>query len=531
MKIDAATWLHDVKAAQADKFARLEAEAAHDEAAREVLADEYDQQGRHLDAAMLRLGFLMPPQNTRPRVDVLTNEEREQMDAWAQKWIAIGLRAGETEPVEMDAFAVAIAAAYESAQLAPPKQIVWTTSPIAAVLAGPIAMHVLGNNALRDAVGSAVNAVVNNAVGHAVDDAVYSVVDEVVDDAVSGAIGGAIHAVSRVVHDAVNNGVNSAVDKVTSRAVHDAARGATGRAVHVSVCRAVHDAVADAVDDVVGAAVAHVRDVVSGAVGSAVGRVYEAIGDAVLGAAVRETVNDAAALAVATDVDQVVRDGVNNVVDNAVHGAVGSAVNSAVNNAVGANNAVDDATNRAVHEVVCDVVSRGTAMREATREAMNDALSLTVATDVDQVVRNGVNAVGSAVFKAVADAVNGTRAVIGDNWYRYIGGQPWVGWGYGYRGPAYVSFLQDVCRLQFSPSLERAARAYQVICRTCWWLWPHAEFVIVAPRPLRLEIDNAGRLTLAEWADGSRIERSADGVYQLNVDVGKVLAMLGGQIE
>jgi hypothetical protein len=289
-----------MKFVEADKMTRLEAEAAHDEAAREVLADEYEQQGRHLDAAMLRLGFPLPSKDTRPRVDVLTNEEREQMDAWAQKWIAIGLRAGATEPVEVDAFAAAIAVAYESAQLAPPKQIVWTTSPIASV-------HVL-DDAVRDAVG---------------------------------------------------------------RAVHEAVR-----------------------------------------------------------VAVREAVDDA--------------------VDDAVHDAVGRAVGRAV-----------------------DVAVRGLEVGDAP-------------------------------------------SIIRNNWYRYIGGQAWVGWGYGYRGPAYISFLQDVCKLQLSPDHERVARAYQVICRTCWWFWSHKEFVIVAPRPSRLELDADGQLVLAEWADGSRIERNERGKYQIN---------------
>jgi hypothetical protein len=329
--IDATAWLRDMKAAESDKLARLETEAVHDEAAREVLADVYEGAGRSKDAALLRGEiFPLPPKRPRKRIEKLTSTEENKMRGWAQRWIEIGLRHGPTTAIDVAQFRAGICAAYEAAKLAPPKRIVWTTSPLAAVLAGPIAMHVLGSGALNVAVPGAIR-----------------------------------------------------------QAVGIAVRGAVDVAVDV----AVDDAVSDAVDD-------------------------------------------------------------------AVSGAVSGAVSDAVD-----------------------------------------------------------------------DAVSGAPSVIRDNWYRYLGGQPWVGWGYGYRGPAYVSFLQDVCRLQLAPAIERAARAYQAICRSCWWLWPHSDFVIVAPRPMRIERDADGRLTLAEWPDGSRVERGKDGTYRLNVDVRKVLAMLGGERE
>ena len=102
-----------------------------------------------------------------------------------------------------------------------------------------------------------------------------------------------------------------------------------------------------------------------------------------------------------------------------------------------------------------------------------------------------------------------------------------MGYGYYYWSSAsLVSFLQDVCGLALDPEIDARARIIQTLGETCWWYWPGTTFVIVAPRPLILERDKAGKLMCAVWADGWAVERQDDGSYRQNCDVTKVLREL-----
>jgi hypothetical protein len=297
------------------------------------------------------------------RIDRLTPEQEARMDEWADRWIEIGLRTG---PADRPRFEAAVAECYRFAGLEPPR-VVWCSSPLVAVVAGPIAASLL-----HDALGRP-GAAVDNTVG-----AMY-------------------HAVGVAVGDAV--------------------RGAVDDAVGV----AVGDAVRGAVDDAVGVAV-----------GDAVG----AVGDAV------DAVDDAVRVAVRVAV---------------------TAVDRAVGDAVGA---VDDAVRVAVDAV----------------DAVDVAVRVAV-TAVDRAVRGAVDAVEDAVRVAV-------RVAVGDAWWRYLGGQFWVG-GSGW-GPAWTSFFREVCGLRLAGDLWDRARAWEATVESaCWW-WPHPEFVTVSERPEEIHLEQVG---------------------------------------
>ena len=153
-------------------------------------------------------------------------------------------------------------------------------------------------------------------------------------------------------------------------------------------------------------------------------------------------------------VDAVV-DAVGDAVDDAVRGAVGGAVRGAV---VGA---VDD------------------AVRGAVRGAVGDA--------VDDAVRGAVD---DAVRGAVGGAVGG--AVKRIKWHYWLGGQFWVGGWWG--GPAFVSFLTDVCGLELPIDIAERALAYRKICESVNHVWPNKSFVMVCNRPKFIKKDEQGRL-------------------------------------
>ena len=129
---------------------------------------------------------------------------------------------------------------------------------------------------------------------------------------------------------------------------------------------------------------------------------------------------------------------------------------------------------------------------------------------VDGAVGDAVGgAVGDAVRGAVRGAVDGAvgdaSPVIRASYYRYIGGQFWVGSWWG--SPSCVSFFRDVCGLKLPASIAEAAQAYQDTCESaCWW-WPHTDFVMVCERPTQINRDTQGRLHSAVgpaimWSDG-----------------------------
>ena len=75
-------------------------------------------------------------------------------------------------------------------------------------------------------------------------------------------------------------------------------------------------------------------------------------------------------------------------------------------------------------------------------------------------------------------------------WYRYIGGQFWVGsWWWG---PAWTSFFRDVCGLELDGDLWDRARAYEdTVESACWW-FPYRDFVMVSERPHTIRLEQVG---------------------------------------
>lgn len=116
-------------------------------------------------------------------------------------------------------------------------------------------------------------------------------------------------------------------------------------------------------------------------------------------------------------------------------------------------------------------------------------------------------AVRGAIDGAVRDAIDGAidgavKRVLSSTWHRYIGGQFWVGWGYWWGSPSFVSFMTDVCGLDLDREMELRARAYQAASESaCWW-FPLRDVVFVSERPHALEFNGTprrGSLVRAAW--------------------------------
>src|SRR3990167_6207773 len=401
------------------------------------------------------------------RIDELTSKQKSQIDAWADKWIEIGLRTGE---IDLQTFTEGTKEAYGFAGIPWHSNVIVVDNPLVMALAAPIAGLILNNIAVRGAVHGAVNGAVRDAVigavSNAVDDAVRAAVGGAVNNAVRGAVGGAVRGT-------VGNAVGGAVGDAVGGAVRDAVRGAVHDAVGGAVDGAVGDAVGDAVDNAV-------RDAVDDAVR---GAVVDAVGGAVNGA-VGDAVVDAVAGAVIGAVSGAVRDAVDDAVNGAVGGAVAGAVIGAVSGAV--RGAVDDAVDDAVGIAVACAVG---------------AVYVTVVGAVDAAVRGAVRgavagavrvAVGGAVDAAVDDAVgnlsvDSVRKAILDNYRKYLGGQFWVGgW---YWGNAYVTFFRDVCDLELSQDILGRMKAYEKInTSACVW-YPHERFIMVSKRPKTINLE------------------------------------------
>ncbi len=158
----------------------------------------------------------------RTRIDSLTDEEKSKMAEYAEKWIEIGLKTGETD---WDTFDKYMPVAYEKAGLKYPKNVVRVSSPLVGALAASVAEGILKKR--RDAVDDAVRGAVGQAVRGAVDGAVDGAVREAVDDAVDGAVDGAVR-------DAVRGAVRGAVGDAVDDAVHDAVGDAVETAISIA---------------------------------------------------------------------------------------------------------------------------------------------------------------------------------------------------------------------------------------------------------------------------------------------------------
>src|SRR5260221_14595370 len=107
------------------------------------------------------------------RIDHLTDAQRAQMDAWADRWIEIGLRTG---PADRERFEAGARECYRFAGIPWPDVVVWVPCPMVLALAAPAAALAIelieraareGGRSRDDAVGDAVGGAVGDAVGDA----------------------------------------------------------------------------------------------------------------------------------------------------------------------------------------------------------------------------------------------------------------------------------------------------------------------------------------------------------------------------
>lgn len=94
------------------------------------------------------------------RIEKLPDEQRARFSEWRDKWIAIGL---STDRADYERCARALRTCYRLAGLPAPRCIVSASSPLVAVLAGPIVNRLLGDS-VRDSVGASVDASVRDSV-------------------------------------------------------------------------------------------------------------------------------------------------------------------------------------------------------------------------------------------------------------------------------------------------------------------------------------------------------------------------------
>ena len=99
------------------------------------------------------------------RIDNLTPVQRAQMDAWADKWIEIGLRTGAAD---REKFEQAAQRCYTAAGIPWPRRVVWVPSPIVMAIAAPVAalLHEFARHGvgMPDVASGAVDGAVSDAV-------------------------------------------------------------------------------------------------------------------------------------------------------------------------------------------------------------------------------------------------------------------------------------------------------------------------------------------------------------------------------
>jgi hypothetical protein len=74
------------------------------------------------------------------QITELTKEQNDQIPAWCEKWIAIGL---STEPANFEAAEEGVRGCYHAAQLVQPQMVLRAHSPMAVALVGPIVDHMM----------------------------------------------------------------------------------------------------------------------------------------------------------------------------------------------------------------------------------------------------------------------------------------------------------------------------------------------------------------------------------------------------
>ena len=99
------------------------------------------------------------------RIDKLTDDQKSQMEAHADKWISYGLN---TDPADFDESVEGIKKCYEYAGIPWHGNVVRVSSPITMAFVGPIASVIIGEIKKSKNVRDAVDDAVDGAVGVAV---------------------------------------------------------------------------------------------------------------------------------------------------------------------------------------------------------------------------------------------------------------------------------------------------------------------------------------------------------------------------
>jgi len=210
------------------------------------------------------------------KIESLTKAQEDEMPAWANKWIDIGL---STEPADFDAATEAALKAYELCNLNKPMVVLRMSSPYAATLGGIFAWQLLrafnknqvGDQVwaqVWDQVGDQVRAQVGDQVGDQVRDQVGAQVGAQVWAQVWAQVGAQVWAqVGDQVRDQVGAQVWAQVGDQVGAQVRDQVWAQVGAQVRAQVGAQVRAQVGDQVRDQVGD---QVRDQVGDQVGDQV---------------------------------------------------------------------------------------------------------------------------------------------------------------------------------------------------------------------------------------------------------------------
>lgn len=455
------------------------------------------------------------------RIDKLTSEQEAMMEPWADKWIEVGLRTG---PSDHAAFEAAAERCYEAAGVPWHGRVAWVGSPMTMALAAPIAAHIIGNLRAKPGViltkpgadGEALAAVRNN-------------VDEAVSDVRTGpgrsddqemryVVAAEVEAVGAHVYDAVDSSI--AVLVGAKPGVRDEVLISFRDDAHTTVFGGVassltfdHDAakeVSDAVAAEVGGVEAPVRDSIENVILHAVRGTVDDVIDGVIDdvgvpGAVRNAVSD-----LDTKVGAATRGISAGMVRNAVAAAVENAISRFVSehdlsrlkkNLGGGGGVVAHAVRDAVEDALGPPIAPPLVeRRRAVASAISDAVRVAVADRMEEALGQEVVApheselatdsdyieddVRDAIREVIRNAADGDLAQsIRDLWYRYIGGQFWVGGWHWYGSPSVASFFREVCHLELDGDLWERAIAYQTTAENASWWWPHADFIIAVEHP------------------------------------------------
>ena len=194
------------------------------------------------------------------KIEELTPEQTERFPEFADKWLKIGL---STTPADRDVAEAALRRCYQIAGLDQPKQIIWTTSP----LAGCVLVGILKNEKLmRKILASISTKATVTKVGDSVWDSVRASVGASVWDSVGASVRASVWA---SVWDSVWDSVRASVGDSVWDSVWDSVRASVGDSVRASVGASVWDSVGASVWDSVGASVR----------ASVVDSVWDSVGD------------------------------------------------------------------------------------------------------------------------------------------------------------------------------------------------------------------------------------------------------------